>query len=99
MPKATSRKTLVVPTTAPRSDAGTPRTASETIAGNVNATPAPKTAVATHRPSSVGARPAMVMPVALSTSAVPDRRAAPKRSGHRAPTMRSPTTTSANSAR
>ena len=84
-----------MPTTVPRSVGGTLDTASASSAGIVNATPVAKTNVPTSSPSCVFTRPMIDRPTAETARAAPDRRAAPNRSGHVAPTIRSPTTTSA----
>src|SRR4051812_50017164 len=90
-PKTRSRKTVVVPTTEPRSPAGTRETASDRIAGIVNATPTAKTTVPTSSPTVIGTRPMIARPAADNASAAPDRRAAPNRAGQGAAT--SPRTT------
>ena len=88
-----------MPTTTPRSAAGTPTTDMAMIAGKVKATPIAKRLVPTSRPSCVGTRPATAMPTADTTSALPESRAAPIRSGSFAPTTRSTTTMIAKTAK
>jgi hypothetical protein len=81
-----------------------PATAIAMIAGSVNATPAPNRIVPRKSPGATGiasptASPEMSSPTAVRMNAVPDRRAAPIRSGSRAPKKRRITTTIANTPR
>ena len=80
-PNARSRNTLVVPTTAPRSVSSTATTASASSAGNVNATPDARRRRADEQPGGARTRPMIASPTAATTSATPDSRAAPNRSG------------------
>ena len=61
----------------------------------MNATPAAKTTVPISSPIVVGTKPMIASPTADSANAAPDKRAAPKRSGQVAPTIRSATTITA----
>ena len=61
----------------------------------MNAIPNAKTALPATRPSGVWTSPMIVRPTAATTSAVPDRRAAPIWSGSFANASRSTTTSAA----